>query len=360
MSNEKKIDTYQLSQELKEGIKNFMTSEKYKNFLDFCSTLHDYSLRNKLLIYNQYPKATVVGSYSFWKQNERQVKRGERGIGILAPIFEKVKGEHIKELPDGTQKVEFEEELKLVSFRQVYVFDIEQTVGKPIPSPLSNFKTTKENEAIFLKKIIENISNIPIIASSKENLYPANGSYNPTEKKILYREDLSSSQQLKTILHELAHSRLHQNHEYATSKNKCEIEAESAAYIVCKHFEIDTSEYSFGYISSWAIGKDIDTYENSLKISTSISKQIIKEIYDGIENFEKNNIKKELAYNLFKPNTNLVNSIHKIYKKFEINSLQELKNLDLKKDKLYLDTINELKMQESMRNQNNKIMILER
>lgn len=357
MFSNNNIDIKEFKNTLKNGISELMSSEKYKKFLDFCSNLYDYSANNQFLIYLQKPDSTCVGSYTFWKSQKRHVVKGEKGITIIAPNFKKFTEIKNITLPDGTAKKIEHEELKLISFRKVTVFDISQTQGEPIPKLVQEL--SGESDMSFkLKKILENISKIPIKAVDKLELNGANGCFRPKENEICYRNDLSMNHTVKTIIHEIVHSKIHNNYtDYTANRRACEIEAESAAYIICKHFGLDTSDYSFGYIASWSGGHSIENFETSLNISLSVSKEIIKEINNEFEivHFKKN-IAEELKDNLFYPNENLVNGIHKIYKEKNIKNLNELKSLDLN-DENYCNIINELKTQEIMRN--NQI-ILER
>ena len=118
--------------------------------------------------------------------------------------------------------------------------------------------------------------------------------------------------------------------DYVLNRDKYEVEAESAAYMVCKHFGLDTSDYSFGYISSWAFGKEIKDYEDSLKLSSDVSKQIINELNGYFEHLlvkQKQHIKAELNKNHFKDNEKLIDNIHKLYITTNSSSLKDIKEL---------------------------------
>lgn len=322
----KEVDTYNLVTQLKQGVSTLMTSENYKNYLDFCSSLYNYSHNNQLLIYFQKPNSTHVGSFTFWKSHKRYVNRGEKGIYILGPVTKKEK-ELVK--VEGTKEVE-KEVLKIVAFKPQFVFDISQTNGKPIPQILKQLSGNSPESKILISGI-KNVCKIPILEDTKKEISKANGAFFPEEKKILYSPDLSQDQLAKTLIHEYTHSKLHSEiKDYAINRGKYEVEAESAAYMVCKHFGLDTSDYSFGYISSWANGKDIKAYEESLKLSSDISKKIINELNGHFENLlvkEKSIIKEELEKYHYKANDNLVENIHQLYKKTDSQSLKDIKNL---------------------------------
>lgn len=327
---DKNVNTYALVESLKQGIGDLMNSQTYKKYLDFCSKLYNYSNNNKLLIFFQNPDASYVGSFTFWKANKRYVNRGEKGIMILAPVTKKEMEIVSEKRPDGTIKEVEQEVLKIVSFKPTYVFDISQTSGEPIPTILKKL-SGKSNESELLIDGIKNICKLPIIEDNQNRLGNANGAFDPKNNEILYSPKISLNQLAKTLIHEYTHSKLHDKiDDYVINRDRYEIEAESAAYMVCKHFGLDTSDYSFGYITSWATGKEIKDYEDSLKLSSDVSKQIINELNGYFEHLlvkQKQHIKAELNKNHFKDNEKLIDNIHKLYIITNSSSLKDIKEL---------------------------------
>jgi hypothetical protein len=154
----------ELKKLIKEQIENIKQSEEFLKFVDFCSKFNNYSLNNLMLIYAQYPKASLVAGLKSWNRMGRKVKKGEKGIAILAPIYKKVKevvGTTVN--PETGEEVEVvEEKTKLVGFKTVYVWDVSQTYGKPLPT--ETFASPLEGEADYetVKSFIEN-SYCPVV-----------------------------------------------------------------------------------------------------------------------------------------------------------------------------------------------------
>ena len=283
----------EITDKLEEGLKELFESEKYKSYLSTMSKFHNYSFNNTLLIALQRPDATLVAGYQAWQKNfNRHVNKGERGIRILAPAPYKIKEERDKLDPvtgevmldkDGTPQTE-EVEIKIPAFRAVSVFDVSQTDGEPIPElEAKELLSTVEGYEDFINAITY-IAPAPI---GFEDIPGASkGYFNIEENRIAVQEGMSESQTLKTMVHETAHSMLH-NKEVnkedilapAKDRNTKEVEAESIAFTVCNHFGIDTSNYFFGYIAGWSNGKDM----KELKSSLDTIRRTASELITGIE-----------------------------------------------------------------------------
>ena len=282
----------EITDKLEEGLKELFESERYKSYLSTMSKFHNYSINNTLLIAMQKPEATLVAGYQAWQKNfNRHVKKGEKGIRILAPAPYKIKEERDKLDPvtgeimldkDGMPQTE-EVEIKIPAFRAVAVFDISQTDGEPIPElEAKELLSTVEGYEDFIKALTY-VAPAPI--GFEDIPGSSKGYFNTEENRIAVQEGMSESQTLKTMVHETAHSMLH-NKEVnkdvlapAKDRNTKEVEAESIAYTVCQHFGIDTSEYSFGYIAGWSSGKDM----NELRSSLDTIRKTASEIITGIE-----------------------------------------------------------------------------
>ena len=283
----------EITDKLEEGLKELFESEKYKSYLSTMSKFHNYSFNNTLLIALQRPDASLVAGYQAWQKNfNRHVKRGEKGIRILAPAPYKIKEERDKLDPvtgevmldkDGMPQTE-EVEIKIPAFRAVSVFDVSQTDGEPLPElEAKELLSTVEGYEDFIKAVT-NVAPAPI--GFEDIPGDSKGYFNIEENRIAVQEGMSESQTLKTMVHETAHSMLHNkevNREDilapAKDRNTKEIEAESIAFTVCRHFGIDTSEYSFSYIAGWSSGRDM----KELKSSLDTIRRTASELITGIE-----------------------------------------------------------------------------
>ena len=283
----------EITDKLEEGLKELFESDKYKSYLSTMSKFHNYSFNNTLLITLQKPEATLVAGFKAWQTNfNRHVKKGEKGIRILAPAPYKIKEEREKLDPvtgevmldkDGMPQTE-EVEIKIPAFRAVSVFDVSQTDGEPIPElEAKELFSTVEGYEDFVKAITY-VAPAPI--GFEDIPGDSKGYFSTEENRIAVQEGMSESQTLKTMVHETAHSMLHNkevNKEdilaQAKDRNTKEVEAESIAYTVCQHFGIDTSEYSFGYIAGWSSGKDM----KELKSSLDTIRRTASELITGIE-----------------------------------------------------------------------------
>ena len=283
----------EITDKLEEGLKELFESEKYKSYLSTMSKFHNYSFNNTLLIALQRPDATLVAGYQAWQKNfNRHVNKGERGIRILAPAPYKIKEERDKLDPvtgevmldkDGTPQTE-EVEIKIPAFRAVSVFDVSQTDGEPLPElEAKELLSTVEGYEDFINAITY-VAHAPI---GFEDIPGASkGYFNIEKNRIAVQEGMSESQTLKTMVHETAHSMLH-NKEVnkedilapAKDRNTKEVEAESIAFTVYNHFSIDTSDYSVGYIAGWSNGKDM----KELKSSLDTIRRTASELITGIE-----------------------------------------------------------------------------
>lgn len=289
----KKVE--ELSQKIKIGISELYESEKYKNHLKVMSKFHNYSVRNQILIWLQNPTASLVMGYKQWQNNfERQVKKGEKGIEILAyaPYF--IDGERIKLDNNGKKILDedgnpIKEKVKIQKeyFKKVVVFDISQTDGKEIKDLhlVEDLKFEVENFKSFFNALIE-ISPVDVEIANILNTN-AKGYYSPSENKIVIRENMQESQTIKTLIHEIAHAKLHNEEAIKDRKNIStnflEVEAESVAYIVSNYLGIDTSDYSFGYIAGWSASKEPKELISSLELIQNTSNEIIRELDEKLE-----------------------------------------------------------------------------
>ena len=293
----------EITDKLEEGLKELFESEKYKTYLSTMSKFHNYSFNNTLLIAMQRPEATLVAGYKAWQKNfERHVNKGEKAIRILAPAPYKIKEERDK-LDPVTGGMMFDEngmpqkeqvEVTIPAFRAVSVFDVSQTDGMPIPElEAQELLSTVEGYKDFVQALM-NVATVPI--GFEDIPGDSKGYFHTEEKRIAVQENMSESQTLKTMVHEVAHSMLH-NKEInrddlmeapAKDRNTKEVEAESVAYTVCQHFGIDTSDYSFGYIAGWSSGKDMKELKSSLDTIRKTASELITEIEGALRELQLN------------------------------------------------------------------------
>ena len=273
----------ELTDGLEESIKGFMEGEKYKNFLTKMSQFHNYSLNNQLLIAIQRPGATLCASYTGWKKQERQVKKGEKGIKIICPAPYKKQALQDKKDPqtgkpvlmaDGSPRQEIVEVI-IPAFKVGYTFDVSQTEGKPLPEITQNLEGNLTDSQKDLRQALLEICPVPVSFQPVQGA--ANGFYRRDTKEIVVDDSLSETHSLKTLIHEMSHALLHSTDIPDAPKDSPtrEVQAESVACVVCSYFGIDTSDYSFGYISGWSSGKDTKELKASLEVIRNTSNVII-------------------------------------------------------------------------------------
>ena len=218
VSSQEKLDS--VMKVLETGIKEVFVSGRYQEYLTAMAKFHHYSFNNVMLILMQRPDATNVAGFHTWNHEfERSVIKGETGIRILAPmsirkeIWSERKDSFGRSLPDPItgKPVKELKEIQLQSFRIVSVFDVSQTTGKPLPELAAELKSQLDC-ADDLEKAIRSVATCPI----EFDVIPdsVNGYYDTSVHRIVIRKGMATSQTIKTILHEIAHSRLHdKNHE---------------------------------------------------------------------------------------------------------------------------------------------------
>ena len=276
----------ELTNKLENGIKELYGSGRYAEYLRAMSKFHRYSFGNALLILFLCPTATRVADYTTWKRDfGRNVKRHEKGIQILAPcptrqyVWQEVTDPHTGKVlcnPDGSPRKETQL-VTVTRFKVATVFDVSQTEGKELPVlAVTRLTGDVENFAAIYDKLIA-LSPVPV----EVDICPGetNGYFSSAENRIVLRPGMSQIQTVKTLVHEIAHAKLHNAKSIPPGEHKQrrekEVEAESIAYVVCQHFGIDTAEYSFGYVAGWSRGKEMDELKSSLDKIHSTAGEII-------------------------------------------------------------------------------------
>ena len=296
-NEEKEKEVNELIEKANVGIENsFTTPENLKELLNYMSKFYNYSLRNASLIQEQFRGALAVGSYSFWKEKGFTVNKGEKGIKILVPnklsdYFINEKGEEVKLSKATTEEKKLIEQGEIevrqgkLIFNQGYVFEVSQTNAKSedLPKIFPNRWIEGEvKDYDLMYKAMENIAKkigVKII-EPKDELGAVKGVSYPVTKEVALNPRNTQLQNVKTLIHELTHAKLHTmetRDNYTT--NAKEFQAEMAAYVVCSYFGLDTSEYSFRYISSWT--KDVELKDKEKLINEV--RETIKEYIDVIE-----------------------------------------------------------------------------
>ena len=260
------------------GVERILDGEEFKRYLAFAARFHRYSANNSLLILLQRPNATKIAGYKRWQELGRQVRRGEEGMRILAPIFRTVEDE------ESGEKARI-----LCSFKVVKVFDVSQTdlvpgaeplPEKPRPAALPGSSSAARTLARSLARLCK-AEGLELRESGEEidAFYPgANGLYSPRRNLILLRETLADDQKAKSLTHELAHHLLHRAARASEAERPTlEAEAEGTAYAVLSYFGVDTSDYSFAYVAHWAEQKEV------VKAVISNIQKAAREIIEAVE-----------------------------------------------------------------------------
>lgn len=287
----------EITEKLKTGVNEIFESGQYEQYLKVMSKFHDYSTNNTILIALQRPDATRVAGFTTWKNEfQRSVKKGEKGIKILAPMFFK-KEHQEKDVTDSethsseNHEQEENEEQIITRFKVVNVFDICQTEGKELPRlGVDALKGDVEHYEAFYHSL-EKTSPVPMAFEAIKDA--SHGYYDLVDKRIAIKAGLSQLQTIKTAIHEIAHATLHADKNSNTDRSTAEVQAESIAYTVCSYYGLDTSDYSFGYVAGWSRGKEIKELKDSLEIIRKTSSQIITDIDKHFSQIQEKQVIKE-------------------------------------------------------------------
>jgi antirestriction protein ArdC len=229
------------------AVEGLVSSEEWKAMLEVAARFHRYSSNNQLLIYLQCPHATRVAGYRAWQRLGRQVRKGSRGIAILAPCRRRVAAD---ERDDDQERGRVE---ILTGFRVVYVFDVSQTDGEELPE-VAPRRLTGEVPAGIMQAVEQQVSDAGFTLRREAIAQVSCNGYADFERRlVVLRDDIRGIQATKTLIHELAHVLLHDEADLS-ERSVPEIEAESVAFVVASALGLDTSDYSFPYVARWAGG----------------------------------------------------------------------------------------------------------
>ena len=300
----------EITDRLEQGITELFESERYREYLRVMSKFHNYSINNTLLIAMQKPDASLVAGFSAWKNNfGRNVMKGQKGIKIIAPSPFKIRQE-MKKIDPHTQQpiigkdgkpVTEEKEITIPAYKVVSVFDVSQTEGKELPDIAVDELTGDVERYKDFFAALEKTSPVPI--GFEQIAGGSHGYYHLEDKRIAIDEGMSELQTLKTAIHEIAHAKLHDidlnapenEQQPRVDRRTREVEAESVAYTVCQHYELDTSDYSFGYVAGWSSGRELSELKSSLETIRSAAAEIINSIDETLAELSKSQDKEQTA-----------------------------------------------------------------
>ena len=281
------------------GIQDLFQSDKFADYLRTMSRFHSYSYNNTILIHMQMPSATHVAGFNKWKnQFGRHVKKGEKGLTIIAPTPFKKRIEEMTLDPDtrapvldhdGNVIME-EREIEIPLFRPVKVFDVSQTEGRPLPSLVSSLTGDVQQYEAFMEALRRTSPVSIMFKPLREGL---DGFLSLNDQTITIREGMSQVQTVCAAVHEITHAMLHnREREQLTAaagitdreppkpkdKNTKEVEAESVSYTVCQYYGIETSANSLGYIATWSKDKTLPELKASLETISKTANILITSI----------------------------------------------------------------------------------
>lgn len=289
----RKAEMEEITSKLEKGVKEIFDGANYQQYLNFCAKLPRYSVNNQILIMMQKPDSTMCQSFTNWKEVNRHVRKGEKGIRILAPAPYKMQKEQDKVDASGKavldkdgEPVKETVEVTINAFKPVSTFDISQTDGEPVPTlGVDELTGSVEGYETLLAAIKEVV---PVPISFEQIDSGAKGFYHLEENRIVVQEGMSEAQTVKTLLHETSHQALHSKEAMDSagekkSKNQKETEAESVAYVVCQHYGIDTSDYSFPYVATWSADKEVPELKASLDTIRRTASALIVKIDEKVQ-----------------------------------------------------------------------------
>lgn len=286
----------QIQEKLEAGVREIFDSEKYKDYISTMAKFPHYSINNCILIVSQCPEASHVCGYKKWQTDfNRVVNRNEHGIMIIAPMTYKADveeavfdSENHPVLDSNGKQVTETVTREFQGFRPAYVFDVSQTSGDPLPT-LATMLSGGVEDFEKMKDVLIAISPVPI--SFEEITGGANGYFSPATQSIVVKEGMSELQTIKTMIHEIAHATLgHGGKDDKWDRETKEVQAESVAYWVTQMVGLDTSDYSFGYISGWSKDREVTELKENLDLikttADKISADLERELSKNVEQTE--------------------------------------------------------------------------
>ncbi|MGB9112690.1 MAG: ArdC-like ssDNA-binding domain-containing protein [Acidimicrobiales bacterium] len=234
---------------LEQGIRDLTSSERWTAWLESAARFHHYSFGNQMLIALQRPEASRVAGFKTWQTMNRQVRKGEHGIRILAPVVCNRRDNDGEKTGDT-----------FLRFRSVAVFDVAQTDGADLPEIAFQLAGEGPKGAW---SALESFARSIDYTVSVEPTGEANGWCRHSDKVIAVKDTNDEAMQVKTLAHELGHALMHEAGVTVADRQFKELEAESVAFVVCRALGLDSGDYSFGYVAGWA--RDGDNAIKALK-----------------------------------------------------------------------------------------------
>lgn len=253
---------------LAQAVDAVRASETFKQFLAMQARFHRYSWHNSILIATQRPDASQVAGYRTWQSLGRQVRKGEKGIAIIAPCPFK---REVKKSEAEAQTIDG------IFFRVVHVFDIAQTDGEDLPT------VEVPTVEAMADRLLADLFRVAASRGIRVDFRPlTSGAFGVSKSGAIDVDNRhASGQQAKTLAHELAHEALHWNIEGPITRNIAELEAEAVAYVVCVHFGLDVELRASRYIAVWQ--GDSKGLRGSMDRITKTAREIIDSIESGSE-----------------------------------------------------------------------------
>jgi len=262
--------------QLKDGVEGIQDSYQFRLFLTTMSKFHNYSIGNQILIMLQKPEAVRVAGFNTWKDLGHWVRKGEKGIAILAPMMPP------KQKPEKREQDEVDAETEIESrpvfFKVVYVFDISQTEGEALPEFDVPALTGEANEGLFERILaVTRVQGLDVSFDSRPHQdHAIKGMY--SGMSIWVRPEESRAQQLKTLLHEVAH--YYSENVFRIPRRDAETIAESVAFTVGAHFGFDSGTRSFSYVALWAEDKKV------LEANLAAIRKVSTKMFDALESIK--------------------------------------------------------------------------
>jgi antirestriction protein ArdC len=254
-----------IHRQLLDQVAALTSSQQWRAMLAVAARFHTYSPNNVLLIAAQRPEATRVAGYRAWTQLGRQVRKGERGIAILAPVLRR--GDPNR--PDTAQPPagqDTERSKVLGGFRVTHVFDISQTDGPDRPDLAPTLLVGATPLGLW-SDLYDQVKTAGYTIDYAD-LGAANGRTDFTDHTVLLHTSRSGAQLTKTLAHELAHITLHAPdvRPDGMTRDTAEVEAESVAYVITAAHGLSAEDYSVPYVTGWAGGDTAQIAQTATRV----------------------------------------------------------------------------------------------